>query len=106
MVPAHVDAHTRRGRHLRIRAVPLGAMEPVVLDDKPDRFSIRDGWIDGSLRLRVRSQVEQGDGAAPPLPVLADLFVRDGGRDVTEQEPRLSGAELKVAPLTVGVDRG
>lgn len=77
-----------------------------MLDDASDRFPVLVGGVDGPLRLVCDTHVEQGDRAAPPFPVLADLRVRDGGRDVAEQEPGLFCAELEVASLAVGMYGG
>jgi len=53
-----------------------------VFDDAPDRFQIRCRRIDLALRFVSDAHVEQGDGPATSRPLLADLLVRDGRRNI------------------------
>jgi hypothetical protein len=75
-----------------------------MLDDAPGDFLEADRQVDLTLRLGINSHVEQGDGRAPSLCVLADLFVGNGARDVTQQVPGLFGAEVEVSLLAERVD--
>src|SRR5215204_127801 len=93
VVLTHLDAHPG-GLYRRLGDLADRPSQPVVLDDAPDPFPVRYRRVDLPPRFVFDAHVEKRDGPAPSFPTFADLRVRDRGRDIAEQEPRLPGAEV------------